>query len=82
VAGILVARIGEGWCFFANAVSYIAVIIGCCMMKFISPARALWHLRWSTSWRDSAFVQPHRADPGVADAVGSGESGGDAPTWY
>jgi len=28
VAGILVARIGEGWCFFANAVSYIAVIIG------------------------------------------------------
>ncbi|HMK29990.1 MAG TPA: MFS transporter, partial [Terriglobales bacterium] len=25
VAGILVARIGEGWCFFANAVSYIAV---------------------------------------------------------
>ena len=28
IAGILVARIGEGWCFFANAVSYIAVIIG------------------------------------------------------
>ena len=28
VAGILVARLGEGWCFFANAVSYIAVIIG------------------------------------------------------
>src|SRR5580698_2576791 len=26
IAGILVARIGEGWCFFANAVSYIAVI--------------------------------------------------------
>jgi MFS family permease len=28
VAGILVAGIGEGWCFFANGVSYIAVIIG------------------------------------------------------
>jgi len=28
VAGILVASIGEGWCFFANAVSYIAVIAG------------------------------------------------------
>jgi MFS family permease len=33
VAGILVARIGEGWCFFANGVSYIAVIIGLLMMK-------------------------------------------------
>jgi MFS family permease len=33
VAGILVASIGEGWCFFANAVSYIAVIIGLLFMK-------------------------------------------------
>src|SRR6202030_132073 len=33
VAGILVARIGEGWCFFANAVSYIAVIIGLLLMN-------------------------------------------------
>ena len=32
VAGLLVAAIGEGWCFFANAVSYIAVIIGLVMM--------------------------------------------------
>lgn len=33
VAGILVASIGEGWCFFANAVSYIAVIAGLLLMK-------------------------------------------------
>ena len=33
IAGILVARIGEGWCFFANAASYIAVIIGLLMMQ-------------------------------------------------
>jgi len=33
IAGLLVARIGEGWCFFANAVSYIAVIIGLFMMR-------------------------------------------------
>ena len=33
IAGILIARIGEGWCFFANAVSYIAVIIGLVMMR-------------------------------------------------
>ncbi len=40
VAGILVAKIGEGWCFFANAVSYIAVIIGLLMMRVHSPKRA------------------------------------------
>jgi MFS family permease len=39
VAGILVAKIGEGWCFFANAVSYIAVIIGLLLMRVQSPAR-------------------------------------------
>jgi MFS family permease len=33
IAGILVAKIGEGWCFFANAVSYIAVIIGLVLMR-------------------------------------------------
>lgn len=33
IAGILVASIGEGWCFFANAVSYIAVIAGLLLMK-------------------------------------------------
>jgi MFS family permease len=33
IAGILVARIGEGWCFFANAVSYIAVIVGLFLMR-------------------------------------------------
>ena len=32
VAGILVAAIGEGWCFFVNGVSYIAVIAGLLMM--------------------------------------------------
>jgi MFS family permease len=33
VAGLLVAAIGEGWCFFANGVSYIAVIVGLVMMS-------------------------------------------------
>src|SRR5262252_6340476 len=32
VAGIVVAWVGEGWCFFANAISYIAVIAGLLMM--------------------------------------------------
>lgn len=33
IAGILVASIGEGWCFFANGVSYIAVIAGLLLMR-------------------------------------------------
>jgi MFS family permease len=33
IAGILVAGIGEGWCFFANAVSYIAVLAGLLLMR-------------------------------------------------
>src|SRR5437667_2072062 len=40
IAGILVAKIGEGWCFFANAVSYIAVIIGLLMMRVQPRANA------------------------------------------
>jgi MFS family permease len=40
VAGILVARLGEGWCFFANGVSYVAVIAGLMLMKVSAPARA------------------------------------------
>jgi MFS family permease len=33
VAGLLVAYIGEGWCFFLNGISYIAVIAGLLMMR-------------------------------------------------
>ena len=32
IAGILVAVVGEGWCFFGNAFSYIAVITGLLLM--------------------------------------------------
>ena len=47
VAGLLVASIGEGWCFFANAVSYIAVIAGLLLMRVAerSPARESSALR-------------------------------------
>src|SRR5205807_2777498 len=38
VAGVLVAKLGEGWCFFANAVSYIAVIVGLMLMDVHAPA--------------------------------------------
>ncbi len=37
IAGILVAKIGEGWCFFANSLSYIAVITGLLLMRVDFP---------------------------------------------
>jgi len=40
MAGILVATIGEGWCFFTNAVSYIAVIAGLLLMNVQHVPRA------------------------------------------
>lgn len=33
VAGVMVALMGEGWCFFANGISYLAVIAGLLMMR-------------------------------------------------
>jgi MFS family permease len=38
IAGVLVATVGEGWCFFANAVSYVAVILGLLYIR-VSPAK-------------------------------------------
>jgi len=43
IAGILVARIGEGWCFAANAISYIAVIVGLMLMRVHCAPRASKH---------------------------------------
>jgi MFS family permease len=40
VAGVLVAAVGEGWCFFANAVSYIAVLAGLLLMRVPPVPRA------------------------------------------
>ncbi|MGB0035128.1 MAG: MFS transporter [Candidatus Acidiferrales bacterium] len=39
IAGLLVAWKGEAWCFFANSISYIAVIIGLLLMKLGPPRR-------------------------------------------
>ena len=41
LAGIVVAAIGEGWCFFANGVSFLAVIAGLAMMKMNRPRLAI-----------------------------------------
>ncbi|MEN6427474.1 MAG: MFS transporter [Phycisphaerales bacterium] len=41
VAGVLVATVGEGWCFLVNAVSFIAVIVGLLLMNVTSHIRVL-----------------------------------------
>lgn len=41
LAGIVVAAVGEGWCFFANGVSFLAVIAGLLMMQLVAPRRSL-----------------------------------------
>src|SRR5690242_4004706 len=41
VAGIVVAAIGEGWCFFANSVSFIAVITGLLLMRIDRPRKSI-----------------------------------------
>jgi MFS family permease len=76
IAGVLVARLGEGWCFFANGVSYIAVIIGLLMMKVHAPARAISKPPWEHLVEGFQFVErtaPIRALLlllGVVSAVG------------
>jgi MFS family permease len=41
VAGVLIAGVGEGWCFFIDAVSYLAVIASLLLMRLaIGPRRA------------------------------------------
>jgi MFS family permease len=48
IAGIVVAAVGEGWCFLLNAVSYVAVIVALVLMKIaprkdVHPRVSTWH---------------------------------------
>ncbi len=65
VAGILVATIGEGWCFFVNAVSYIAVIAGLLMMTVprftAAPATQSMWANVAEGFRFVALTPPVRA---------------------
>jgi MFS family permease len=56
IAGLLVAAIGEGWCFFANAVSYIAVIAGLVIMTPRPAALAPASSPWTTIVEGFRFV--------------------------
>jgi len=50
VAGLLVAAVGEGWCFLLNGISYLAVIAGLALMKVPRRARPAGR---RSAWRDT-----------------------------
>ena len=60
LAGLLVAAIGEGYCFLVNGLSYLAVIAGLLLMRLlptpqkVAPAPMLTHLAegLAYAWRD------------------------------
>ncbi len=39
IGGIMIAMVGEGWCFMADAISYVAVIISLLAMSFVREPR-------------------------------------------
>jgi MFS family permease len=65
IAGLLVAAVGEGWCFFFNGASYVAVTIGLLMMRVPprlpsqAPSSALEHVM--EGFRFVASTRPVRA---------------------
>ncbi|MEO8277259.1 MAG: MFS transporter [Thermoanaerobaculia bacterium] len=62
VAGLLVARIGEGWCFLANGVSYLAVLGSLLAMRLPAHTRAA---DTSSAWTSvrAGFVYVAGAQP-------------------
>jgi MFS family permease len=43
IAGVLIAAVGEGWCFLLDAVSYCAVLVSLVVMRLPPPARKTRH---------------------------------------
>lgn len=77
IAGLLVAAIGEAWCFFANGISYIAVIAGLLLMRIEphvpppQPESAVAHIIEGFRW--VARTRPIRAlliQLGIVSLVG------------
>jgi MFS family permease len=61
VAGILIATVGEGVCFFLNAVSYVAVIAALMAVTMIPKSVRAQRLRLWQAWREGvtyAFRSP------------------------
>lgn len=65
LAGIVIAAVGEGWCFFIDGVSYIAVIVSLLIMHItvqqIARKRESVLIELQEGWRYVAHFQPVRA---------------------
>ena len=75
IAGILLVKIGEGWCFLANGISYIAVIIGLLMMRVQRRCALQVGFAAGRHHRRISLGEQHRADSRAAPAARAGESG-------
>src|SRR5205823_2687283 len=76
VAGVLVARLGEGWCFFANGASYIAVIAGLMLMNVHALARPGSGAAWNPDGRGRSGSTARSVDIGHSHGgKGTGEMG-------
>ena len=62
IAGILVARIGEGWCFLVNGVSYLAVLGSLLAIRLPAPVRGA-HVTSAWASVREGFVYASRARP-------------------
>jgi MFS family permease len=56
VAGLLVAAVGEAWCFLLNGISYVAVIGGLLMMRVATTRRARPHSPFRDTLEGFRFV--------------------------
>jgi MFS family permease len=56
VAGLLVAAVGEAWCFLLNGLSYVAVIGGLLMMRVTATRRARAHSPFRDTLEGFRFV--------------------------
>ena len=77
IAGMMVAAVGEGWCFFVNGVSFLAVLAGLLMMKVQSrpiagtEKTALENIREGFAWvRHTRPVRALLALLGLAGLLG------------
>ncbi len=65
IGGILIATVGEGWCFGVDAISYLAVIASLLMMRRTPPAKAVIDTRMleelRTGWTYVSRFAPVRA---------------------
>jgi MFS family permease len=66
IGGLLITAVGEGWCFFIDGISYLAVISALVMMQTRPPApstphpRGVLHSLWE-GWRYAYHSRPIRS---------------------